>query len=529
MRSLKILSMLVLVSLISCGKADVKTTDMAVQAMERARAAEADIYAPQEYSVAADLFQQMQEAMDAGDLTKADEIATAVIEAANKATEIARQNKATTLIAELKRMLETAQKLGVDKENPDIYTQAVQLLIDAEGFYSIPDYEKSAEAAQSGIDLLEPLVGGAEALALANLNRARDLLDRAYRSTDLTQTEVQLTEASNIIEQAAREYQDKDYASSLNSSQTAIDMLEKLIAEFPGDGAISIEINDDENLQLQAYDLIRRLGAAIEFIKTNNYTQDVYTDSSKKSMPLTPLTPATKVDENALTNSTDMDTNGGSLIEEEDIEIFLYEDGAIEEIDTILYEDGAVEEIDTTLYEDGTLEYEETIYEYEDDVEAVEEEDDELAYLPLEFKAQDQTELMTTDETMPVETEETIEMNRVEPVNTASGDKNVITVQMIEDFYTSSQNYYNEGNYLNAIDQAREGLRLSELYLAGQILTTHKVIRRDTLWDISKKYYKTPWLWPNIWRANKLEIKDPDLIYPGQEFKIPPASTNSPK
>lgn len=485
MRSLKILSMLVLVSLISCGKADVKATDMAVQAMERARAAEADIYAPQKYDIANSLFQQMQEAMDAGNLIEANDIATSVIETANRATEIARQNKATTLIAQLKRMLETAQKLGIDKENPDIYTQAVQLLIDAEGFYSIPDYEKSTEAAQSGIDLLEPLVGGAEALALANLNRARDLLDRAYKSTDLTQTETQLIEASNIIEQAAREYQDKDYASSLNSSQTAIDMLEKLIADFPGDGAISIDINDDENLQLQAYDLIRRLGSAIEFIKTNNYTQDIYTDSSRKSIPLIPLTTASEVDENALTNST----NTNNVIEE-DIEIFLYEDGTVEEVDTI-------------LYEDGTLEYEETIYEYE--------EDDELAYLQLEFKAQLQTENDTNSRSMLlIKTED-----------------DVITVQMIESFYTSAQNYYNEGNYLNAIDQAREGLRLSELYLAGQILTTHKVIRRDTLWDISKKYYKTPWLWPNIWRANKLEIKDPDLIYPGQEFKIPPALTDS--
>ena len=500
MRSLKILSMLVLVSLISCGKADVKATDMAVQAMERARAAEADIYAPQEYMLADNLFQQMQEAMDAGDLTKANEIAASVIDAANKATEIARQNKATTLIAQLKRTLETAQELGVDKENPDIYTQAVQLLIDAEGFYAIPDYDKAVQAAQSGLDLLEPLVGGAEALALANLNRARDLLDRAYRSTDLTQTETQLTEASNIIEQAAREYQDKDYTNSLKSSQTAIDMLEKLIADFPGDGAISIEINDDENLQLQAYDLIRRLGSAIEFIKTNNYTQDVYTDSSRKSMPLTPLTPATKVEEKEITNDSGMDTYD-SYVEEEDVEIFLYEDGEVEIDDTILYEDGTVEEIDVILDEDG-------------EVEEVDMITDELAYLPLLFRGQ-------------LQTEDNMEMRRVEPVDTTTDSDGVITVEMIESFYTSSQNYYSEGNYLNAIDQAREGLRLSELYLAGQILATHKVIRRDTLWDISKKYYKTPWLWPNIWRANKLEIKDPDLIYPGQQFKIPPASTDS--
>ena len=503
MRSLKILSMLVLVSLVSCGKEAVKATDMAVQAMERARAAEADIYAPQEYALADNLFQQMQEAMDAGDLTKANEIAASVIDAANKATEIARQNKATTLIAQLKRTLETAQELGVDKENPDIYTQAVQLLIDAEGFYAIPDYDKAAQAAQSGLDLLEPLVGGAEALALANLNRARDLLDRAYRSTDLTQTEMQLTEASNIIEQAAREYQDKDYTNSLKSSQTAIDMLEKLIADFPGDGAISIEINDDENLQLQAYDLIRRLGSAIEFIKTNNYTQDVYTDSSRKSMPLIPLTPATKVEEKEITNDSGMDTYDtyDSYVEEEDVEIFLYEDGEVEIDDTILYEDGTVEEIDVLLDEDGEVEEVDVIT-------------DELAYLPLLFRGQ-------------LQTEDNMEMRRVEPVDTTTSSDGVITVEMIESFYTSAQDYYSEGNYLNAIDQAREGLRLSELYLAGQILATHKVIRRDTLWDISKKYYKTPWLWPNIWRANKLEIKDPDLIYPGQQFKIPPASTDS--
>ncbi|MDK2818345.1 MAG: LysM peptidoglycan-binding domain-containing protein [Spirochaetota bacterium] len=97
---------------------------------------------------------------------------------------------------------------------------------------------------------------------------------------------------------------------------------------------------------------------------------------------------------------------------------------------------------------------------------------------------------------------------------------------MIENFHTFSQEYYDEGNYLNAIDQAREGLRLADLYLASQTLFTHTVVPRDTLWDISKRAYKTPWLWPNIWRANKLDIKDPDLIYPGQKFRIPPALTN---
>lgn len=47
---------------------------------------------------------------------------------------------------------------------------------------------------------------------------------------------------------------------------------------------------------------------------------------------------------------------------------------------------------------------------------------------------------------------------------------------------------------------------------------------RDCLWNISKKpeIYDNAWLWPKIWQGNRDQIKDPDLIYPGQKLKIPP-------
>lgn len=47
---------------------------------------------------------------------------------------------------------------------------------------------------------------------------------------------------------------------------------------------------------------------------------------------------------------------------------------------------------------------------------------------------------------------------------------------------------------------------------------------RDCLWKIAgyKKIYNNARLWPKIYRANKGKIKNPDLIYPGQVFKIPP-------
>ncbi len=46
---------------------------------------------------------------------------------------------------------------------------------------------------------------------------------------------------------------------------------------------------------------------------------------------------------------------------------------------------------------------------------------------------------------------------------------------------------------------------------------------RDCLWNIAKKkdIYGNAWLWPKIWQGNRDQIKDPDVIHPGQKLKIP--------
>lgn len=52
------------------------------------------------------------------------------------------------------------------------------------------------------------------------------------------------------------------------------------------------------------------------------------------------------------------------------------------------------------------------------------------------------------------------------------------------------------------------------------------VKRRDCLWRIAERdsIYGNARLWPRIYKANKDQIKNPDLIYPGQVFDIPPKS-----
>ncbi len=53
-----------------------------------------------------------------------------------------------------------------------------------------------------------------------------------------------------------------------------------------------------------------------------------------------------------------------------------------------------------------------------------------------------------------------------------------------------------------------------------QEIKEYKVMKGDTLWDISKNELKDPFLWPKVWKENP-GIMNPDRLYPGQVIRIP--------
>jgi LysM repeat protein len=57
---------------------------------------------------------------------------------------------------------------------------------------------------------------------------------------------------------------------------------------------------------------------------------------------------------------------------------------------------------------------------------------------------------------------------------------------------------------------------------------SYVVQRGDTLWDISAKFLRDPWLWPEIWHVNP-DIANPHLIYPGDTLKLVYGSAGRPE
>jgi nucleoid-associated protein YgaU len=103
---------------------------------------------------------------------------------------------------------------------------------------------------------------------------------------------------------------------------------------------------------------------------------------------------------------------------------------------------------------------------------------------------------------------------------TVTYDNGKATVYGVADTQTTKEKIVLCCGNVQGVDSVNDQMTVDQSEPEAQYYT---VVKGDNLSKISKQYYGDPNKYAKIFEANKPMLKSPDLIYPGQMLRIPPA------
>jgi len=74
---------------------------------------------------------------------------------------------------------------------------------------------------------------------------------------------------------------------------------------------------------------------------------------------------------------------------------------------------------------------------------------------------------------------------------------------------------------VNGVEKVNDDQLVVKAVEEAPAFTFYTIVSGDSLSKIAKKFYGNANDWPTLFEANKEVIENPDLIYPGQQIRVP--------
>ncbi|MCL1865509.1 MAG: LysM peptidoglycan-binding domain-containing protein [Spirochaetes bacterium] len=477
---------------ISSCEVDVPIKEMAAarNGIEDAKKYDAEKYAPNEIKNAEELLIQSHKKLVDGNTDDARKSANDAILAANNAKNKSLQPYADSKIKQSGEMYDLAEKAYAEKFSPDNFEQGKNFNSEAKSQYEQGDYIKSVELAEKSSALFTTALNDSlqNSSSISNeISSTEKKLAEIKRDKNSNAAASNLTKAENSIKNARKAFDGKDFKTSWREIDSAKKELD----------AASIAINKQ---RISAS--IAEMRTDIKGMQAGGLAQDITSDLDSATSEL---------------NGAELSL-GQNNIKDADARVIRAAD-IVNNAKFKIKKNEAVAALNKAENQLAQARNKDRDKKYYDNLNKAENLIKSGKSLVTSGKFNDAINNADEAESIINAALNSME-NDAQNMAVSSGDDNQSKDGSIA---------ANEAEDTKADDE--DGVLNDPNYKPAQGKTYIVQWRKkdtDCLWKISLKVYKDASFWPAIFIANKDQIKNPDLIFPGQRLIIPPKPAKKP-